>query len=189
MMIWLVSGVVLWAGIHLLPAVLPGVRRTLISAFGLKQYRGIFALVVLAALIMIIIGWRTTLPTVIYAPRGWGPNFGFALMFASVVLFGAGHAKTNIKRFIRHPQLTGILFWSIAHIVSNGDSRSLILFGGLGLWAIIEMTLINQREGEWVKPERASLKSELIGVAVGVVVFLVLVALHPYFAGVSTMRA
>jgi len=65
----------------------------------------------------------------------------------------------------------------------------LILFAGLGLWAAAEMSLINHREGVWVKPERASVKSEVIGATVGVVVFLVLIALHPYFAGVSPLPA
>jgi len=188
-MIWLVSGVVLWAAIHFVPSVLPGFRSKLISTMGEKPYSGVFALVVLAALIMIIVGWRSSIPVVIYAPPGWGPNFAFLLMFAAVVLFGAAHARTNIKRVIRHPQLTGMLFWGIAHILSNGDSRSLILFGGLALWAAAEMSLINHREGVWVKPERASLRSEAIGATVGVVVFLVLIALHPYFAGVSPLPA
>ena len=186
-MIWLVSGVVLWAAIHFVPSVLPGVRSNLVSALGEKPYRGVFALVVLIALVMIVGGWRASTPTALYAPPSWGPDFAFLLMFVAIVLFGAAHAKTNIKRFIRHPQLTGVLFWSIAHIVSNGDSRSLILFAGLGLWSGIEMSLINRREGAWVKPERASFRSEAIGATVGVVVFLVLIALHPYFAGVSPL--
>jgi len=188
-MIWLVSGIVVWAAIHFVPSVLPGVRSKTIEAIGEKPYSGLFALVVLAALVMIVGGWRATPPVAIYAPPGWGPNFALLLMFAAVVLFGAAHSKTNIKRIIRHPQLTGVLFWSIAHILSNGDVRSLVLFGGLGVWAMAEMTLINHREGAWVKPERASLKSEAIGATIGTVVFLVLLALHPYFAGVSPLPA
>jgi uncharacterized membrane protein len=188
-MIWLVSGIVVWATIHFVPSVLPGVRGKMITAMGEKTYSGLFALVVLGALIMIIGGWRTTVPVAIYAPPGWGPNFAFLLMFAAVVLFGAAHSRTNIKRVIRHPQLTGMMFWSIAHILSNGDLRSLVLFGGLGAWAMAEMSLINHREGMWVKPDRASLKSEAIGATIGTVVFLVLVALHPYFAGVSPLPA
>ncbi len=188
-MIWLVCGIVLWAAIHFVPAVLPGLRSKIIAAMGEKPYRGVFALVVLAALIMIIAGWRSSVPMVIYVPRSWGSNFAFLLMFVAVVLFGAAHAKTNIKRVIRHPQLTGMLFWAIAHISANGDSRSLVLFGGLGLWAAIQMSLINHREGVWIKPERASLKNEAIGATIGAVVFLVLIALHPYFAGVSPLPA
>jgi len=189
MMIWLAGGIVLWAAIHFVPTVLPGLRSKVIAAIGEKPYRGAFSLVVLAALIMIIASWRSSVPVVIYAPPDWGPNFAFLLMYVAVVLFGAAHAKTNVKRVIRHPQLTGMLFWAIAHIVANGDSRSLVLFGGLGLWAAVQMSLINHREGVWIKPERASLKNEAIGATVGTVIFLVLIALHPYFAGVSPLPA
>lgn len=186
-MIWLVSGVALWAIMHFVPTLLPGMRSNLIASLGEKPYSGIFALVVLFALIMIVVGWRTTVPVVLYAPPWWGQNFAILLMFASINLFGAAHAKTNIKRVIRHPMLTGMLFWAIAHISANGDIRSLILFGGLGLWSAAEMSLINKREGVWVKPEKASLRSEAIAATVSIVVFLVLIALHPYFAGVSPL--
>jgi uncharacterized membrane protein len=186
-MIWLVSGIVLWAVMHFIPAGLPDFRKWIMSQVGETTYRGVFALLVVIALVMIIAGWRSTVPVVIYAPPAWGPNATFLLMFVAIVLFGAAHAKTNIKRVIRHPQLNGLLLWSLGHIVSNGDIRSLLLFGGLGLWASIEIALLDHRDGEWIKPERASLRSEAIGATVGVVVFLVLIALHPYFAGVSPL--
>ena len=67
-MIWLMSGVALWAMMHFVPAVLPGVRSSMISTLGEKRYRGIFALAVLSALVMIVIGWRSTIPVVLYAP-------------------------------------------------------------------------------------------------------------------------
>ena len=174
---------------HFIPAGLPGFRKKIISKMGDKAYRGVFALLVVVALAMIVAGWRSMVPVVIYAPPAWGPTATFLLMFIAVVLFGAAHAKTNIKRVIRHPQLNGIVLWSIGHLLSNGDIRSLVLFGGLWLWAFIEMALIDHRDGEWLKPERATLKNEAIGATVGVVVFLVLIALHPYFAGISPLPA
>ena len=42
----------------------------------------------------------------------------------------------NVKRLLRHPQLTGVALWGIGHLLANGESRSIILFGGLGAWAI-----------------------------------------------------
>jgi uncharacterized membrane protein len=188
-MVWLISGITLWAVMHFIPAGLPGFRKKIISTTGDKAYRGVFALLVVVALAMIVAGWRSMVPVVIYAPPAWGPTATFMLMFIAVVLFGAAHAKTNIKRVIRHPQLNGVILWSIGHLLSNGDIRSLVLFGGLWLWAFIEMALINHRDGEWLKPERATLKNEAIGATVGVVVFLVLIALHPYFAGISPLPA
>ena len=103
------------------------------------------------------------------------------------MLFGAAHQPTRIKRVVRHPQLTGMLVWSLSHLLSNGDTRSLALFGGLGLWALIEMLLISRREGAWQKPHGPALSIEVRGIVISTVVFFVLVFLHPYFAGVSAI--
>jgi len=183
----LAGGIILWAVVHLFPAVAVPLRARLIGAMGEKPYKGVFALVMFAALGMIIVGWRSTPPVAVYSPPSWSRELAFLLMFFSIVLFGASHARTNIKRFVRHPQLSSIMLWSLAHLVANGDSRSLVLFGGMLVWAMIEVPLINGRQGEWVKPERAAMKSEVIGILISVVVFLVLIALHPQFAGVSAL--
>ena len=74
-------------------------------------------------------------------------------MFISFVLFGARTTKTAIKRLVRHPMLMGVFVWSLSHLLTNGTTRALILFGGLGVWALIEMPLINAREGARELPE------------------------------------
>ena len=188
-MTWLVGGIALFSIVHLSAAVVPRLRNTLITTIGQGGYRAAFSVVAVVSLVMIVVGWRSTTPVAVYAPPARGSTLAFLLMFVSVVLFGAAHAKTNIKRFVRHPQLSSIVLWSIAHLVANGDSRSLVLFASLGVWAMVEMPLINRRDGEWLRPERATSRNEMIGAAITVVMFLVLIALHPYFAGVSPIPA
>lgn len=183
----LVSGIALFTLLHLSSSALPGTRRSLQSKLGDGGYKGAYALLTLAGLTMLVIGWRSTVPVAVYSPPAWGLSLAFLLMFLSILLFGASHAKTSIKRFVRHPQLTAVLLWSIAHLSANGDSRSIMLFASLGVWSLLEMLLINRRDGEWVKPERASMRSEIIGAAISLTVFLVLIALHPFFAGVSPL--
>ena len=184
---WLIFGTALFVSVHLVSAVVPSSVAALKSAVGEKPFRGVYSLLVLAGVVLIVVGWRSAVPVAVYAPPEFGPTLAFLLMFVSIFLFGASHAKTSLKRYVRHPQLTAVLLWSIAHLLSNGDIRSLVLFGSLGVWALVEMPLINHRDGEWEKPPRASMKSELIGAAISVVVFLVLIALHPHFAGVSPL--
>lgn len=186
---WLITGIALFTIVHLLSSAAPTLRSSLKEAIGEKPYRGIYALLSLAGIAMIVVGWRSTIPTVVYAPPAWGATVTFFLMFVAIVLFGASHAKTNIKRYVRHPQLTSVVLFSIAHLLANGDIRSIVLFASLGVWALVEIPLINRRDGEWIKPPRASMKSEMIGATISVVVFLVLIALHPYFAGVSPLPA
>ena len=86
---------------------------------------------------------------------------------------------------MRHPQLMSIITWSIAYLLVNGDSRLIVLFGGMGAWAIMEILLINRRDGEWIKEPAPAWQKEIKGLAISVFIFVIVVAAHPFIAGVS----
>jgi len=186
-MIWLVLGILIWSGVHFIPSIGQSLKAKLTQSIGENGYKGAFALSVLAGLALIVFGWRSTDPSALYYPPAWTAPVATVLMIVSFVLFGAANMATRIKQFLRHPQLTGLVLWSVAHLIANGDTRSLVLFGGLGLWALVEMRLINAREGEWVKPEAPTMAVELRGLAISLVIFAAAFFLHPYFAGVPIM--
>ncbi len=184
-MIWLYLGVLLWIAVHFIPSLARGLRTSLVERVGEMRYKGLFSLALFLSLVLLVVGWRSATPDLIYLPPTWGTPLTSILMLIAVLLFGAAHQPTRIKRYIRHPQLTGMVIWSLGHLLSSGDSRSLVLFGGLGLWALIEMPLISRREGAWVRPYGPALSVEIRGILISAVIFFVLVFLHPYFAGVS----
>ncbi len=184
-MIWLFLGVVVWSGIHFLPTLGRPLRQRLITAWGAGRYRLAFSVVVVASIVLIVVGWRSAPQVALYQLPPWSGPIGFVLMIVAFVLFGAAHHDTAIKRFVRHPQLMSLLVWSISHLITNGTTRALLLFGGLGLWALIQMPLINAREGAYTKPDAPGLKTELKGLAISALIFVVALLLHPYFAGVA----
>ena len=49
---------------------------------------------------------------------------------------GAGQSKGHARALLRHPMLTGVLVWALAHLLVNGDEASLILFGWMAVWAL-----------------------------------------------------
>ena len=126
-------------------------------------------------------------PGMVYQPPVWGRGVAYVLVLFTFTLFVAAKRMTNIKRILRHPQLTGVMLWSIGHLVANGDSRSLILFAGIGLWAVLEIVLINRRAGAWVKPEPVSVYKDIVIVALGVILYVVLLWVHPYLSGVAVI--
>ncbi len=181
----LIIGLALWVLVHLYPSLCQQSRARLISKLGLGKYKGVFALLIVASLTLIVLGWRGSSVELLYPPPAWGKHATFALVLFTFILFVAAKHKTNIKRVLRHPQLTGLVLWSIGHLLANGDSRSVVLFSTLGIWAIVEMIMINRREGAWVKPEPLPLKKDVITVFAGCVMYIVLFLLHPYYTGVS----
>lgn len=184
-MIWLWLGVGLWSGLHFIPSLARGLRDSLIERLGDKAYKILFALGVVCSIALMVLGWRSTTPVDLYVPPSWGAPVASALVLVAFLLFGLAHAKTNVKRLIRHPQLTGLVIWSIGHLLANGDNRSVVLFGVLGCWALVEMPLINRREGAWVRPDPVPLKAEIRPVVTGLIIFAVFLFAHPYLFGVS----
>lgn len=187
-MAWSIAGVVLWSVVHLWPAVAPGVRRGLVSAMGEGPYRGVFALLIAASVGLMVLGWRAAGPGDEPPPIGAGPApraAVYVLVFAGLFLFAAAFLGSNVRRFVRHPQLAGFLLWAVAHLLANGDARSLVTFGGLGLWAALEMLALNRRDGAQTPPEPLPAARELRPLAAAAAVFVALFFAHPWVSGVT----
>ncbi len=180
----LMTGLMIWCLVHLFPAACVTTRDGLIRKFGPGPYKGIFALLIVTSIVLMVLGWRSIQPEDIYHVPVWGRHVTYLLALITFILFVAAKRKTNIKRILRHPQLTGLVLWSIGHLLANGEQRSLALFTTLGLWAIVEMVMINRRTGPWIKPDPLPMKNDVITVLIGIVLFSVLLLVHQYIAGV-----
>jgi uncharacterized membrane protein len=180
----LIGGLLLFGAVHLFPSALPDTRKRMLDKLGSNPYRGLFSLAILGSLVLIVFGWKAALPTVVYAAPLQGGPFVSALVFIAFVLFVASQSRTNIRRYVRHPQMAATLVWAVAHLLVNGDSRSVILFGGLGVWAILEIFLCNRRDGAWEKPAPVARSLDAITVVIGAVGFALILYFHQTLFGV-----
>ena len=138
---WLGSGVLLWSLAHLLKRVAPGWRARLGSAG-----RPLVAVSIVLSVVLMVLGYQQA-----EGPLWWGRQSALVGINNLLVLIGfymisGSIIGARISRFIRHPQLTAIKLWAIAHLLVNGDLASLILFGGLLIWAVLTVMLINRQE-------------------------------------------
>jgi len=185
----LITGVLLWSALHLFPSVMPAARNRLNEHLGKSRYRGLFALGIGLTLVLIIFGWRNAAIAPIYVPPLFGSPVVPGLMLLSFLLFAAANAPGNIKRFLRHPMLTGMAVWAGAHLLANGDNRSVVLFGGLGAWAIVAMLSINLRDGTREKPDAVPFSRDLMTIVASVVMFAIVIYVHEMVIGVSPLPA
>lgn len=185
MSIYLSLGVILFCLTHLYPVVFRANRQAIIGKIGGTPYKGIYSLLILLSLALIIFGWRSSDSLYLFDLPEWGRSATSILMYLALFLFLSAKAQNNVKRLIRHPQLCSILLWAIAHLLSNGESRSLVLFGIFALWSPIMMLVLNRRDGAWQKPNASPLTSDLKTGLIALVVYVVLVLGHGYFTGIS----
>ncbi len=183
----LALGVLLWSIVHFVPAVAVDFRNSMVKRLGEYPWKGLFALVMALALYLIITGWKSAAATEIFMPPAWGGHAAYVLVWAGFVLFLAPYPANNFKRLLRHPQLTGVCLWGIGHLAANGDARSILLFGGLTLWAVIEGLLLNRRDGEWQKPEQVSHMRDLALLLFSTLVYMAFIYTHHMIFGGSPL--
>ncbi len=185
----LIAGVVVWSITHLFPAAAPQARDKLARNFGEGLYKGLFALDIVIALVLIVFGWKAATPSPIYMPPLYGSPIPSLLLVTAILLFVASGRPTNLKRFVRHPQMIAVLFWSAGHLLTNGDIRSVILFGGMGAWALLEIIFLNKRDGAWRKPGSVPHAKDANTAIITAAVFVALVYFHPSLFGVAAIPA
>jgi uncharacterized membrane protein len=112
-------------------------------------------------------------------------HISVGLMWFSIVLVAAAFLPGHIKTWAKHPMLAGIKIWAFAHLLSNGDLGSILLFGSFLAWAVYARIVVKQREIVNIRAADAGWTNDAIAVALGTVIYLALgYAFHPALIGV-----
>ncbi len=184
-MLLLVIGIIIFSGIHLV-ATFPDLRQHLVDRLGEGPYKGILAGIALVGLLLFIIGKARADVVPLWEVPGWGRAAALAVMPAAFVLLMSAYLPTNIKRFTSHPMLWGVVLWAVAHLLANGDLASLLLFGGLGVFALT-MMWSEYTHKVVLSIERQPYSEDLITVAAGLLLYGVFLVVHPYLFGTAVI--
>ena len=125
-----------------------------------------------------VLGYRAAEGTVYWGRTPALTGINNLLMVLAFYVFAASGAKTKLTKYIRHPQLTAVMVFAVAHLLVNGDTPSFVLFGGLFAWAAAEVVVINRANGPRGPYHAVPVKKEITAVIVTVVVVAVVSAIH-----------
>ncbi len=171
-MVLLIAGLLLWTGAHFFKRAAPGPRARLGD-----PGKGLVALALVLSVVLMVLGYRAAPYIDVWYPPVWLKHLNNLLMLLAFALFGNGAAKGTLSGRIRHPQLTALKIWAVAHLLVNGDLASILLFGGLLAWAVAEVIVINRSQA-WDRPTDVSVKGDLKALAIGVVLYAVAASIH-----------
>lgn len=181
---WLLSiGLILFLLPHLLREL--GLREPLRARLPSDAaYKGLYSLTALAGLALIIVGKASAPFLMIWQPAFELRYISLLLMIPAVVLVLLGSLPaSHLQRALRHPMLLGVLLWGIAHLWSNGDLASLLLFGSFTVWAAFKFVMLTFTTTP--SPRQPSLLWDFTAVLAGLLSYVIISLFHGQLFGVG----
>jgi uncharacterized membrane protein len=186
----LILGLAIFLGTHVFVTMRD--RRAAAMARLGKSYWALFALSSLIGLALIIYGfalYRRTGWIDVWHPPAFMRHVTIGLMWFSVILVLAAYLPGHVKLWTKHPMLAGVKIWAFAHLLSNGDLGSIILFGAFLAWGVYARIAVKRREaaGDIAKtaPIDLTWKNDAVTVVLGTALYLALgYVFHPVIIGV-----
>lgn len=173
-MLLLVLGVLLWSFSHLMKRVTPGLRSAMPDTVGKLVVTGMS----LAAVALMVAGYRAAEVVVLWDAPEFFRGINNLLMLVAVFLVGLGFSRGALRGRIRHPMLTSVMVWAVAHLMVNGDLASVVLFGGMLVWALADWALINRAQPVWVQPAPGPWRNDLIYGVIALAIFAAIAGVH-----------
>ena len=185
----LILGMVVFFAAHVFTT-MRGRRAALIARIGEGPYKGLYSLVSLAGLVMIAYGfgvWRATGSAQLWYPPVWTKHIALVLVPIAAILIVAAYVPSHLRTRMKHPMLTAVKLWALAHLLANGDLAGVVLFGGFLVYAVYDRITVKERAAP-IPPAPAGWKGDVVAVVGGLALFLVLgYVFHPYVVGVPVI--
>lgn len=180
-MFLLITGLVLFWAAHALKIHAPSKRAELAARFGEGSVKGAATAALIGSVALMVVGYQSADFIAVWTPPGFLVHVNNLLMVVAILVFIAGSMKSWVRDKVRHPQLTGVKIWCLAHLLVNGDLASILLFGGMLAWAVVTMIAVNKRDGKPPRPAVGTPVGTVIHVVVALVLVVVVALAHNYF--------
>lgn len=152
---------VVFLSAHALPT-RPSIRGRLVHRLGERTFQLLYSVVSLALLAWLVVAAIDAPHVQLWPPAVWHMHLAIAFMPAAFVLVAVGLTVPNsmsvslvaepegwspsgVLRLVRHPLLVGLALWGALHALANGALVSLVMFGGLAVFALAGIPLVEHR--------------------------------------------
>ncbi len=183
----LVLGLVVLLGAHIF-VTFRDARAGLIARLGQNGYRGLFSIVALIGLVLIVWGYadyRAHGWIDVWSPPAFMRHITVGLMLFAVIFLVAAFIPSHIKLKLKHPMLAGVKTWALAHLLSNGDLGSIVLFGSFLAWGVYARIAAKRRGDFGATTAPSGWTNDALVILLGIVIYLALgYWFHPYAIGV-----
>jgi len=187
----LIVGLVVFLGVHLVTT-MRDKRADLIARFGENGYKAVYSIVSAVGIALIVYGfarYRATGWIELWSPPTWTKHLAALLVLFAMIMLVSAYARGHIYMTLKHPMLAAVKLWAVAHLMANGDLGSLILFGAVLAWAVIDRISLKHRTDPGGPPiPVGGWHNDVIAIFGGVALYAALGWwFHPYVIGVPVI--
>jgi uncharacterized membrane protein len=186
-LIALIVGLIVLIGAHVF-VTFRDARAQAIAQLGQGGYRILFTLVSLAGLFFVVWGYgeyRAHEWVQLWTPPPYLRHVTEGLMLLAAIMLAAAFIPSHIKAWLKHPMLASVKTWALAHLLSNGDLGSILLFGGFLAWGVYARIAAKRRGDLGFKTPPAGWSNDAVVLVLSAVgYFLLGYYFHPYVIGV-----
>ena len=190
----LILGLVIFHGLHLVPTA-PELRTGLRERLGPGIYQLLFSVASLVGLVLIVWGYgqahgRGDGNVQLYYPPLFLRHITLALMLPAFILLAAAYVPSRIRTAVKHPMLTAVKTWALAHLLIRGDLASVLLFGSFLAYGVFDRISVKKRGALGpLGTATGGLIGDITAVVIGVVAYgLMVVWGHGALIGVPLLR-
>ena len=191
-MTYLILGLIIFLSVHSVRIVANDWRTQSRARIGNLRWKGLFSAIALLGLCLIVWGFGLARqqPVQLWSPPAGMRHLALLLTLISFVLLAAAYVPGNIiKTHTHHPMVLAVKVWALAHLLANGNSAHVLLFGSLLVWALIDFIAARRRDrAAGTRYSGGSAGATAITVALGVAAWLtVTLWLHGLVLGVRPL--
>ncbi|MBT2130556.1 NnrU family protein [Aliiroseovarius lamellibrachiae] len=169
----LILGLALWYAGHFWKRAWPEKH----AALGDKA-KGISALIIVTGIVLMVVGHSSMDSYDLWSYPSFLKHINNLAILFAIYFMSPGPSKGAIFYKMRHPMLTGMIIWALAHVAVNPDPASMMLFGGLTVWSVIEMRVINRAEPNWTPIPKGSIAKDAMFLFASLILLAVIGYIH-----------
>ncbi len=143
----LLTGLVIFLGLHSLSIFARGVRNQWVERFGAGPFKAVYAVIAVVGLGLVVHGYGAARSegVFVYSPPTGLRHLALLLMVPVFPLLIAAYVPSKTAAKLKHPMLVAVKTWATAHLLANGYLADILLFGSFLVWAVLDRISLKRR--------------------------------------------
>ena len=188
-----VTGFIIFLISHSANIFFQNLKTILVKRVGLLLWKGIVSLLAILGFVLMVTHYQEAKSVSIDL---WSPSIqilylSYILNFFAIWLLVSAYIPRNfIKLKLKHPMILGVKTWAFAHLLVNGDTFSIFVFGITLAWAILSFRNARKTASPITTDpgKKYSIHASAATFFIGIMIWLYIIrAGHEYIAGIGLL--